>query len=610
MIAVRVFSRLLLLFARFAMADYKAPLRDMRFVLNEVFEVSKLWAQLPELAEAVDAETVEAILEEAGKVIGRAIAPLSRAADEEGCHWNDTVVTTPAGFVPAYKTYAEGGWVGVGGNPEFGGMGMPKAVSAQVEEMVNSASLAFGLYPMLTSGACVSINAHASEALKSTYLPNMYAGLWSGSMCLTEAHAGTDLGMIRTKAEPQTDGSYTISGTKIFITGGEHDLTENIIHLVLAKLPDAPAGPKGISLFLVPKFLVNDDGSLGERNTVSCGSIEHKMGIQASATCVINFDAAEGYLIGEANKGLAAMFTMMNYERLGVGIQGLASGERSYQNAIEYARDRLQSRAPTGAQSKDTPADPIIVHPDVRRMLLTMKALNEGGRAFSSYVAIQLDTAKYSEDAGVSQRADAMVALLTPIAKAFLTDMGLDTTVHGQQVFGGHGYIREWGQEQLVRDVRITQIYEGTNGIQALDLMGRKVVANGGAYYKIFAEEVREFIASSDSSLAEFTKPLSAALTTLDELTEWVLDRARSNPNEIGAASVEYLQVFGYTAYAYMWAMMAKAALGKEAQDDFYASKLGTARFYFARLLPRTQSLAASVKAGSESLYLLQASQF
>jgi alkylation response protein AidB-like acyl-CoA dehydrogenase len=592
------------------MADYKAPLRDMRFVLNEVFEVSKRWARLPQLADVVDAETVEAILEEAGKVTSKTIAPLSRAADEEGCHWKDTAVTTPAGFPQAYQTYAEGGWVGVGGNPEFGGMGMPKVVSAQVEEMLNSASLAFGLYPMLTSGACVSINTHATEELKATYLPNMYAGTWAGSMCLTEAHAGTDLGIIRTKAEPQADGAYKISGTKIFITGGEHDLTENIIHLVLAKLPDAPAGPKGISLFLVPKFMVNADGSLGERNTVSCGSIEHKMGIQASATCVINFDGAAGYLVGEPNKGLAAMFTMMNYERLGVGIQGLASGERSYQNAVDYARDRLQSRAPTGAQQKDKVADPIIVHPDVRRMLLTMKANNEGGRAFSTYVAMQLDTAKYSEDDAERERADALVALLTPVAKAFLTDLGLETTVHGQQVFGGHGYIREWGQEQLVRDVRITQIYEGTNGIQALDLVGRKIVGSGGAYYNLFADEIRQFIASCDSSVSEFTKPLSAALTTLDELTGWVLDRSRNNPNEIGAASVEYLHVFGYTAYAYLWAMMAKAALGKEQQEDFYASKLGTARFFFARLLPRIHSLNASVRAGSESLFLLDASQF
>ncbi|MCU7647730.1 acyl-CoA dehydrogenase C-terminal domain-containing protein [Pseudomonas piscis] len=592
------------------MADYKAPLRDMRFVLNEVFEVAKLWAQLPALAETVDAETVEAILEEAGKVTARSIAPLSRSGDEEGCRWNDTVVTTPEGFPQAYQTYAEGGWVGVGGDPEFGGMGMPKAVSAQVEEMVNSASLAFGLYPMLTAGACLSINAHASDELKATYLPNMYAGVWAGSMCLTEPHAGTDLGIIRTKAEPRADGAYAITGTKIFITGGEHDLTENIIHLVLAKLPDAPAGPKGISLFLVPKFMVNADGSLGERNLVSCGSIEHKMGIQASATCVMNFDQAVGYLVGEPNKGLAAMFTMMNYERLGVGIQGLATGERSYQNAVEYARDRLQSRAPTGPQAKDKTADPIIVHPDVRRMLLTMKAANEGGRAFSTYVAMQLDTAKFSEDAETRKRAENLVALLTPVAKAFLTDLGLETTVHGQQIFGGHGYIREWGQEQLVRDVRITQIYEGTNGIQALDLVGRKIVGSGGSFYKLFADEIRHFTATADAQLGEFVRPLNAALDNLDELTAWVLDRSASNPNEIGAASVEYLQAFGYTAYAYMWALMAKAALGKEEQDEFYASKLGTARFYFARLLPRIHSLSASVKAGSESLYLLPAEQF
>ncbi|OLF51589.1 acyl-CoA dehydrogenase C-terminal domain-containing protein [Pseudomonas chlororaphis] len=592
------------------MADYKAPLRDMRFVLNEVFEVARLWAELPALADTVDAETVEAILEEAGKVTGKTIAPLSRGADEEGCHWSAGAVTTPAGFPQAYKTYAEGGWVGVGGDPAYGGMGMPKAVSAQVEEMVNSASLSFGLYPMLTAGACLSINAHASEELKAAYLPNMYAGVWAGSMCLTEPHAGTDLGIIRTKAEPQADGSYKVSGTKIFITGGEHDLTENIIHLVLAKLPDAPAGPKGISLFLVPKFLVNADGSLGARNPANCGSIEHKMGIQASATCVMNFDEAVGYIVGEPNKGLAAMFTMMNYERLGVGIQGLASGERSYQNAVEYARDRLQSRAPTGPQAKDKVADPIIVHPDVRRMLLTMKAANEGGRAFSTYVAMQLDTAKFSEDAAVRKRAEDLVALLTPVAKAFLTDLGLETTIHGQQIFGGHGYIREWGQEQLVRDVRITQIYEGTNGIQALDLVGRKVVGSGGAFYKLFADEIRHFAATASADLGEFTQPLNEALDNLDELTAWLLDRAKANPNEIGAASVEYLQAFGYTAYAYMWALMAKAALGKEAQDDFYASKLGTARFYFARLLPRIHSLSASVKAGSESLFLLEAAQF
>ncbi|HDS1799689.1 TPA: acyl-CoA dehydrogenase C-terminal domain-containing protein [Pseudomonas putida] len=592
------------------MADYKAPLRDMRFVLNEVFNVAEQWAQLPGLAEVVDADTAMAVLEEAGKVTAKTIAPLSRAADEEGCHWDNGAVSTPAGFIEAYNTYAEGGWVGVGGDPVFGGMGMPKAISAQVEEMVNASSLAFGLYPMLTAGACLSINAHASEALKAKYLPNMYAGVWAGSMCLTEPHAGTDLGIIRTKAEPQADGSYKVSGTKIFITGGEHDLTENIIHLVLAKLPDAPAGPKGISLFLVPKFLVNEDGSLGTRNPATCGSIEHKMGIQASATCVMNFDEAVGYIVGEPNKGLAAMFTMMNYERLGVGIQGLASAERSYQNAVEYARDRLQSRAPTGPHAKDKAADPIIVHPDVRRMLLTMKAQIEGGRAFSTYVAMQLDSAKYSEDAAVRKRSEELVALLTPVAKAFLTDLGLESTVHGQQVFGGHGYIREWGQEQLVRDVRITQIYEGTNGIQALDLMGRKVVASGGAYYRLFSDEIRQFIASAGSELDEFAKPLAASLDQLDGLTEWVLEQAKGNPNEIGAASVEYLHAFGYVAYAYMWALMARAAKAGEGDEAFYSGKLGTARFYFARLLPRVDSLVASVKAGSESLYLLDAEQF
>lgn len=592
------------------MADYQAPLRDMRFVLNEVFDAPKLWQALPALAEVVDAETADAILEEAGKITANSIAPLNRSGDEEGCRWDGGAVSTPAGYREAYQLYAEGGWVGVGGDPAFGGMGMPKVISAQVEEMMNSASLAFGLYPMLTSGACLSIYAHASEELKQKYLPNMYAGVWSGSMCLTEPHAGTDLGIIRTKAEPQADGSYKVSGTKIFITGGEHDLTDNIIHLVLAKLPDAPAGSRGISLFLVPKVLVNDNGSLGERNSLSCGSIEHKMGIQASATCVMNFDGATGWMVGEPNKGLAAMFTMMNYERLGVGIQGLATGERSYQSAIEYARERIQSRAPTGPVAQDKAADPIIVHPDVRRMLLTMKALNEGGRAFSSYVALQLDIAKFSDDEAARQRAEAQVALLTPVAKAFLTDMGLETTVHGQQVFGGHGFIREWGQEQLVRDCRITQIYEGTNGIQALDLVGRKIVGSGGTMYQAFVDEIRAFVASAGADLREFTEPLKAALDNLDELTAWVIDQAKTNPNEIGAASVEYLHVFGYTAYAYMWARMAAVALAKQGEGDFYQSKLGTARFYFARMLPRIHSLTASVKAGSESLYLLDVAQF
>ncbi|MBG4777965.1 acyl-CoA dehydrogenase C-terminal domain-containing protein [Pseudomonas aeruginosa] len=593
------------------MPEYNAPLRDMRFLLNDVFDAPALWQRLPRLAERIDADTAAAILEEAAKVTGGLRAPLNRSGDEEGAQWQDGAVRTPAGFREAYATYAEGGGVGLTGNPAHGGMGMPKMLAVQFEEMMYAANASFSLYSTLSAGACLALDAHGSEELKNRYLPNMYAGTWAGSMCLTEPHAGTDLGIIRTKAEPQADGSYRISGTKIFITGGEQDLTENIIHLVLAKLPDAPAGSRGISLFLVPKFLVGDDGALGARNAVHCGSIEHKMGIKASATCVMNFDGASGWLVGEVNKGLAAMFTMMNYERLSIGIQGIGCAEMSYQSAVAYARERLQSRAPTGPVARDKAADPIIVHPDVRRMLLTMKALTEGGRAFSTYVGQQLDLAKYAEDQEERSQAEALVALLTPVAKAFFTDTGLESCVLGQQVFGGHGYIREWGQEQLVRDVRIAQIYEGTNGIQALDLMGRKVVANGGLFLSIFSREVRTFAAGANAELAEFVTPLLTALDLLDNLTQGIVARAGNDPREIGAASVEYLHLFGYTAYAYLWARMAAAALRqREADPAFHDGKLATARFYFARILPRVHSLAAAVEAGSESLYGLEAEQF
>ncbi|HHM8029935.1 TPA: acyl-CoA dehydrogenase C-terminal domain-containing protein [Pseudomonas aeruginosa] len=593
------------------MPEYNAPLRDMRFLLNDVFDAPALWQRLPRLAERIDADTADAILEEAAKVTGGLLAPLNRSGDEEGAQWQDGAVRTPAGFREAYATYAEGGWVGLTGNPAHGGMGMPKMLAVQFEEMMYAANASFSLYSTLSAGACLALDAHGSEELKNRYLPNMYAGTWAGSMCLTEPHAGTDLGIIRTKAEPQADGSYRISGTKIFITGGEQDLTENIIHLVLAKLPDAPAGSRGISLFLVPKFLVGDDGALGARNAVHCGSIEHKMGIKASATCVMNFDGASGWLVGEVNKGLAAMFTMMNYERLSIGIQGIGCAEMSYQSAVAYARERLQSRAPTGPVARDKAADPIIVHPDVRRMLLTMKALTEGGRAFSTYVGQQLDLAKYAEDQEERSQAEALVALLTPAAKAFFTDTGLESCVLGQQVFGGHGYIREWGQEQLVRDVRIAQIYEGTNGIQALDLMGRKVVANGGLFLSIFSREVRAFAAGANAELAEFVTPLLTALDLLDNLTQGIVARAGNDPREIGAASVEYLHLFGYTAYAYLWARMAAAALRqREVDPSFHDGKLATARFYFARILPRVHSLAAAVEAGSESLYGLEAEQF
>ncbi|CAN7275510.1 acyl-CoA dehydrogenase C-terminal domain-containing protein [Pseudomonas sp. LjRoot71] len=590
------------------MPEFNAPLRDMRFVLHEVFQAPSLWARLPALAETVDADTADAILEEAAKVTGGLIAPLNRSGDEEGAQWEGGDVRTPAGFREAYATYTEGGWVGLSGNPQYGGMGMPKMLAVAFEEMLYAAGSSFALYSALSSGACLAIDAHASEELKTTYLPPMYEGRWAGSMCLTEAHAGTDLGIIRTRAEPQADGSYRISGSKIFITGGEQDLTENIIHLVLAKLPGAPAGPKGISLFLVPKVMVGSDVSLGERNAVSCGSIEHKMGIKASATCVMNFDGATGYLIGEENKGLAAMFTMMNYERLSIGIQGIGCAEASYQSAAAYTRERIQSRAATGPVNNDKVADPIIVHADVRRMLLTMKALNEGGRAFACYVGQQLDLAKYAEDTSERQNAEALVALLTPIAKAFFTDNGLEACVHGQQVFGGHGYIREWGQEQLVRDVRIAQIYEGTNGIQALDLLGRKVVANGGAALRLFASEVREFAHAHESPYGE---RLVEALERLEAVSGWLLEQAKADPNSVGAASVEYLHLFGYVAYAYMWARMAAVAQSKRSEDDaFYSGKLATAEFFFTRLLPRTLSLEASIRAGSQPLYGLAAEQF
>jgi alkylation response protein AidB-like acyl-CoA dehydrogenase len=583
--------------------------RDYTFLLRDVLQLER-YANLPAFADA-SMDTVEAILEEAGKFTSEVLAPLNSVGDKQGCVWSpDFTVKTPDGFKDAYAKLVEGGWPALGSDPAYGGQGLPHVVNVAFSEMSSAANMAFAMYPGLTHGCYSAIHTGGTQEQKDLYLPKLCSFQWAGTMNLTEPHCGTDLGLLRTKAVPQADGTYRISGQKIWISGGEQDLTENIIHLVLAKLPDAPAGPKGISLFLVPKYMVNADGSLGEHNALSCGSIEHKMGIKASSTCVMNFDGATGYIIDAPNRGLAAMFTMMNYERLGVGIQGLATGERSYQSAIDYARERIQSRAPTGPVAKDKVADPIIVHPDVRRMLLTMKALNEGGRAFSSYVAMQLDTAKFSIDPATRKRAEELVALLTPVAKAFLTDMGLETTIHGQQVFGGHGFIREWGQEQLVRDCRITQIYEGTNGIQALDLVGRKVVGSGGAFYKHFAEEIKAFTDSADGSLSEFTEPLKAAIANLEQMTADLLERAKSNPNEIGAASVEYLQVFGYTAYAYMWALMAKAALGKEAQDDFYASKLGTARFYFARILPRIHSLSASVKAGSESLYLLDAAQF
>jgi alkylation response protein AidB-like acyl-CoA dehydrogenase len=586
------------------MPEYKAPLRDMQFVLHEVFKAEQLWQNMPG-TEEVNRELADAILEESAKINENLIAPLSQSGHEEGVKWDDGVVTTPKGYPEAFKQLAEGGWGGLAGEPNYGGQNMPKMLVLLFEEMLYSSNIAMGLYLTLTSGAALAIDNHASDELKEKYLPNMYSGQWAGAMCLTESHAGTDLGMIRTKAEPQADGTYKVTGTKIFITGGDHDLTENVIHLVLAKLPDAPAGSKGISLFLVPKVKVNDDGSLGERNGVNCGSIEHKMGINASATCVMNFDGAEGYLVGEINRGLQGMFTMMNYERLSVGIQGLSAAQTAYQWSCEYARERLQSRAPTGPVNQAGPADPIVVHPDVRRMLLTQKALVEAGRAFAVYVGKQLDVSKFGDgDAKVA--AAGMVELLTPVAKAFLTDKGFEGTVLGQQCYGGHGYVREWGMEQLVRDVRIAQIYEGTNGIQAMDLMGRKVAANGAKNLQALIAEMRAFSADSASvaGMDEFLNPLNDAVDNLESLTKFVLEQAGSDANAIGAAANEYLHVMGFTMFSYMWAMMCRTVLSGESQqgEEFDKAKLQTARFFVQRLLPQASALSASIRNGSSTL--------
>lgn len=604
------------------MAEYKAPLTDMNFLLYQVFNAEKMWQQLPQLNEQVDQETAIAILQECAKIAEQKIDPIARQGDEVGVSFSlDSegrgAVKTAPGYKEAFDTFVEGGWCALGGDVNYGGMGMPKIVSAFMEEMLCSTDISFALYPILTAGAALSLAKHGSEELKQRYLTRLYSGEWSASMCLTEAHAGSDLGIIQTKAVPQDDGSYSITGSKIFITGGEHDLTDNIIHLVLAKLPDAPEGPRGISLFLVPKFNVDDNENLADRNNVSCGSIEHKMGIHASATCVMNFDGAQGFLIGELNKGLACMFTMMNFERIGVGIQGMSAGERSYQNALEYAKDRKQGKALDASTKAEKQPDSIMVHGDVRRMLLNMKAFNEGSRALSCYIAKQLDYATFGSDEQ-QQKGEHLSALMTPLAKAFFTDLGFESAVAGQQILGGHGYIREWGQEQLVRDARIAQIYEGTNGIQAMDLLMRKVVASKGALMNVFLKEVTDYIESQqdNQSMNEFIEPLSVAQAELKDITALLLTKAEADINEIGAAANDYLHVFGYTAMAFVWAKMAQVSLtrldGSEQEEqseygaDFYQSKLHTARYYFTRLLPRRLSLLATIKSGPDTLFAIE----
>lgn len=591
------------------MADYRAPLDDIRFVLYDVFEAGKLWQNLAGTQDTVDVETADAMLEEAAKVSTNLLGPMWRGADEAECKFADGKVTTPPGYKEAFRELAAGGWLGLTGNPEYEGMGYPKMVSAQYEEMLYGADMSFGLYSTLTSGAAMAIDSHATDNLKRKYLPNMYSGTWSGTMCLTEAHAGSDLGIIRTKAVPNADGTYAITGSKIFISGGENDLAENIIHLVLAKLPGAPAGSKGISLFLVPRNKVDDNNVVGENNGVSCGSIEHKMGIKASGTCVMNFDGAQGWLVGEVNRGLAAMFTMMNYERLSVGIQGLAVSERSYQSAVAYAKDRLQGRSPQGTTNAGKDADPIIVHADVRRMLLTMKAYVEGGRAFSTYVARFLDISKFSDNVEEKTQAEDMVALLTPVAKAFLTDKGFESCLNGQMIFGGHGYVREWGQEQLVRDCRITQIYEGTNGIQSFDLLGRKVAADGGKKLEMLLTEIAGFIQSAEGSAAQpYLAALSAAVERLSDATDFVLDKVAGDKDLISAVAVDYLELFGLTVYGYLWAKMVAVAASK--RPELLASKNTTAAFFFSKLLPKTVSLLETIKAGTGSLMHMDAEAF
>ncbi len=593
------------------MSEYQAPLKDMQFLLHEVFQVENFWSQTPKLAELIDKETADAILEEGAKLTSQVIAPLNRNSDEQGAVWQEGAVTTPDGFAKAYQLYCDGGWGALSGDPEFGGMGMPKMLQSAFEEMTQSSSISFALYPMLTAGAALALSSHASVEMKQTYLEKMYSGEWAGTMCLTEPHAGSDLGIMTSKAEDDGEGSYKISGTKIFITGGEQDLTDNIIHLVLAKIPGAPAGPRGISMFVVPKFLINEDGSLASRNLVTCGSIEHKMGIKGSATCVMNFDGATGYLVGEQNKGLNYMFTMMNYERLGMGIQGTGAAEVSYQQAAAYAKDRLQGRSAGGAKSPDKKADAIIVHPDVRKMLLTMRSLNEAGRCFSTYVAKQLDIAKFSDEAESRAQADQLVALLTPVAKAFMTDMAFDSCALGQMVFGGHGYVREWGQEQLVRDVRIAQIYEGTNGIQALDLLGRKVVANKGLFLESYLKEITAFtnLHVQTPQLSAFIEPLIIAVDKLKQLSTHLLTKCQSDKHLVGASATDYLAVFGYVSYGYMWAMMAEKSYDK-ADNEFYLAKLQVGDFYMKRLLTRIDSHSQSIFAGSDSLMAMDETLF
>ena len=596
------------------MPQYTPPLRDMQFVMHEVLDVVTELKALPAHAE-IDVDTLNAVLEEGGKFAAAVLAPLNQGGDDEGCRLDKTTheVTAPKGFKEAYAQYVAGGWPALSCDPAFGGQGLPQVVNQCFYEMLNSANQAWTMYPGLSHGAYECLHVHGSDEQKALYLGKLTSGQWTGTMCLTEAHCGTDLGMLRTKAEPLPDGGYKITGNKIFISAGEHDLAENIIHLVLARLPDAPVGSKGISLFVVPKFTVNADGSLGARNGLYCGGLEHKMGIHGNATAQIVLDGAIGTLVGQPNKGLAAMFVMMNAARLGVGMQSLGLTEVAYQNAAAYAKDRIQMRSLSGVKAADKPADPIIVHPDVRKMLLTARAYAEAGRVFAIWTTLQLDKEIASDDEDVKRECADLVALTTPIIKAFLTDNAWIATSHCMQVFGGHGYIKEWGMEQFVRDARINMIYEGTNTIQSLDLLGRKVLGDNGAKLKKFGRLVTEFIEEEgvNETMQEFVNPLADLGDKVTKLTTELGMKAFQNPDEVGAAAVDYLRVCGHLVFAYFWARMAKVALEKVGGGDpFYKAKLATARFYFAKLLPETAALIRTARAGAKPMMDMEEALF
>ncbi|HEX7440237.1 MAG TPA: acyl-CoA dehydrogenase C-terminal domain-containing protein [Caldimonas sp.] len=596
------------------MAHYAPPLRDMQFVLHEVLNVVDELKLLPKHAD-MDVETINAVIEEGGKFASQVLAPLNQGGDTEGCTLDPAThaVKAPTGFKEAYAQYVEGGWPALSSDPAYGGQGLPHVVNQCMFEMMNSANQAWTMYPGLSHGAYEALREHGSDEQKVLYLPKLVSGVWTGTMCLTEPQCGTDLGMLRTKAEPQADGTYRLTGNKIFISAGEHDLTENIVHLVLARLPDAPSGSKGISLFVVPKFMPNADGSLGARNGLYCGGLEHKMGIHGNATAQIVLDGAVGTLVGQPNKGLAAMFVMMNAARIGVGMQGLGLTEVAYQNAAIYAKDRLQMRSLSGVKAADKAADPIIVHPDVRKMLLTARAYAEGGRALAMWTTLQIDKELASDDEEVRKECADLVALVTPIVKAFLTDNAWISTSACMQVFGGHGYIRESGMEQFVRDSRINMIYEGTNTIQSLDLLGRKVLGDNGAKLKKFGKLVTRFIEDegTNEALQEFVNPLADLGDKVTKLTTEIGMKAFQNADEVGAAAVDYLRVCGHLVFAYFWARMAKVALDKAGSgDSFYKAKLVTARFYFAKLLPETAMLIRTARAGAKPMMDMEEALF